>query len=382
MVKQERIIQEFMELVQIDSETKHEQEIAEVLKQKFTEHGLRVIEDDTIAKTGHGAGNLICTLSASSGGLHAPKLLFTCHMDTVTPGNGIKPQLDEDGYIKSDGTTILGSDDKAGIAAIFEGLRVLKEQELDYPQMQFIITVGEESGLNGSRAMDPKWLDAEYGFAMDSNGAIGGIAVAAPSQQRMLITFTGKTAHAGVNPEDGISAITMASKAVSRMSLGRIDQETTANIGRFAGGGETKTNIVCEKVELEAEARSLDKQKLEQQVASMREACETAAAEMGGQVEFNSFLLYPSFNFEDSAPIVQLAMRALRKIGAEPSTFKSGGGSDANVFNGHGVPTINLSVGYEQIHTTNERIKANDLAKLAEVFVSITQEALDEKAKM
>lgn len=371
---EERIIREFIELVQVDSETKHEQEIAQVLKRKFTELGFQVEEDDSAALTGHGAGNLICTLPATPGKVNSPKLLFTCHMDTVTPGNGIKPRLDDQGYITSDGTTILGADDKAGIAAVIEGIRVLKEQGLEHGQLQVILTVGEESGLNGSRHMDSKWLDADYGFAMDSNGAIGGIAVAAPSQQRMLITFSGKTAHAGVNPQDGISAITMASRAIARMPLGRIDEETTANIGRFAGGGESKTNIVCDRVEVEAEARSLSKEKLEQQVATMVEACETAAAEMGGSVAINSFLLYPSFNFEAEAPIVQLASRALRSIGAEPFTFRSGGGSDANVFNGHGVPTINLSVGYEHIHTTEERIKAEDIIKLGKLFVALTQE--------
>jgi tripeptide aminopeptidase len=374
VITEERIIREFIELVQVDSETKHEQEIAQVLKRKFTDLGLQVEEDESAALTGHGAGNLICTLPATPGKVNAPKLLFTCHMDTVTPGNGIKPRLDDQGYITSDGTTILGADDKAGIAAVIEGIRVLKEQGLEHGQLQVILTVGEESGLNGSRHMDSKWLDAEYGFAMDSNGAIGGIAVAAPSQQRMLITFSGKTAHAGVNPQDGVSAITMASRAIARMPLGRIDEETTANIGRFAGGGESKTNIVCDRVEVEAEARSLSKEKLEQQVATMVEACETVAAEMGGSVAINSFLLYPSFNFEAEAPIVQLASRALRSIGAEPFTFRSGGGSDANVFNGHGVPTINLSVGYEHIHTTEERIKAEDIIKLGKLFVAITQE--------
>jgi len=373
---EERIIREFMELVQVDSETKHEQEIAQVLKSKFIELGFQVEEDDSAALTGHGAGNLICTLPATPGSTDTRKLLFTCHMDTVTPGNGIKPRLNEEGYITSDGTTILGADDKAGIAAVIEGIRVLKEQGLEHGQLQVILTVGEESGLNGSRHMDSKWLDADYGFAMDSNGAIGGIAVAAPSQQRMLITFSGKTAHAGVNPQDGISAITMASRAIARMPLGRIDEETTANIGLFAGGGESKTNIVCDRVEVEAEARSLSKEKLERQVATMVEACETTAAEMGGSVAINSFLLYPSFNFEAEAPIVQLAARALRAIGAEPFTFRSGGGSDANVFNGHGVPTINLSVGYEHIHTTEEKIKAEDIVKLGKLFVAITQESL------
>ncbi|WP_438432253.1 M20/M25/M40 family metallo-hydrolase [Gorillibacterium sp. sgz500922] len=376
MIQQERLIGEFMELVQVDSETKHEEKIAQVLRMKFTELGLLVQEDDSKEKTGHGAGNLICTLPAKGKGASAPKLMFTCHMDTVLPGNGIKPALGEDGYIRSDGTTILGSDDKAGLAVLLEGLRVLRDEERDHPQIQVVITVGEESGLVGSRAMDPKWLDADLGFALDSNGAIGGIAVAAPSQQKIFITFSGRSAHAGVNPEDGVSAITVASRAVSKMNLGRIDRETTANIGSFYGGTAGSTNIVCDKVVLEAEARSLDSDKLNRQVESMRTACEAAAAEMGATCEFRSHLLYPSFKFSDDAPIVGLTKRALARVGAVAKTFHSGGGSDANVFNGHGVPTVNLSVGYEDIHTTKERIKAEDIVKLAEVFLALIEEAV------
>jgi len=376
MIQRERLIGEFMELVQVDSETKHEETIARVLKKKFTDLGIRVQEDDSKERTGHGAGNLICTLPAKGKGAHAPKLMFTCHMDTVTPGRGIKPELGADGYIRSDGTTILGSDDKAGLAVLLEGIRVLREQESDHPQLQVIITVGEESGLCGSRAMDPKWLDADYGYALDSNGAIGGIAIAAPSQQKIFITFLGKSAHAGVNPEDGVSAITVASRAVSKMNLGRIDKETTANIGSFSGGTAGTTNIVCEKAVLEAEARSLDAKKLNRQVESMKAACEAAAAEMGATCEFRSHLLYPSFKFTDDAPVVQLAKRALTRIGAVPKPFHSGGGSDANVFNGHGVPTVNLSVGYENIHTKKERIKAEDLVKLTDAFLALIEEAV------
>jgi tripeptide aminopeptidase len=376
MIQRDRLIGEFMELVRVDSETKHEAAIAEVLKQKFTELGLLVQEDDSKERTGHGAGNLICTLPAKGKGSNAPKLLFTCHMDTVLPGNGIQPTLGEDGYIRSDGTTILGSDDKVGLAVLLEGLRVLREAGLDHPQLQLVVTVGEESGLVGSRSLDPKALDADLGFALDSNGAIGGIAIAAPSQQKVFITFCGKAAHAGVNPEDGVSAITVASRAVSKMSLGRIDHETTANIGSFSGGTVGSTNIVCDKVMLEAEARSLDADKLNRQVESMRTASETAAAEMGATCEFRSLLLYPSFKFAEDAPIVQLTKRALHRVGAEPKAFHSGGGSDANVFNGHGIPTVNLSVGYEDIHTTKEKIKADDIVRLAEVFLALIEEAL------
>jgi tripeptide aminopeptidase len=377
MIQQDRLVQAFISLVQVDSETRFEQEISKVLKQKFSELGLKVEEDDSMGKSGHGAGNLICTLEATDADPTIPVILFTSHMDTVAPGKGIKPQIGEDGYIRSDGTTILGSDDKAGIAAMFEAIQVLKEQSIPHGRIQFIITAGEEAGLKGSRAMDAKWLEAKYGFALDSNGNIGDIATAAPGRAEIAITFHGKSAHAGVNPEDGISAIQVASKAVSRMSLGRIDKETTANIGSFSGVGPL--NVVCDRVTLEAEARSIVQHKLEAQIAAMRTACEAAASDAGTTCEFVADIVYASYMHDDSAPVVELAARALKTLGLTARTFHSGGGSDANIFNGLGVPTVNLAVGYNEIHTTKENIAISDLVKTAELVVTLVQEAVKSK---
>lgn len=373
MIQQNRLVEEFIELVQIDSETTQEQEISRVLKEKFTSLGLTVQEDDSAAKTGHGSNNLFFTLPATTDKA-VPKLFFTSHMDTVTPGAGIKPQIGEDGYIRSDGTTILGADDKAGIAAMLEAIKVLKENNIPHGQLQFVITAGEEAGLKGSRAMDPKWMDADFGYALDSNGDIGDIAVAAPTQAKINITFWGRSAHAGVNPEAGISAITVASRAVSKMPLGRVDKETTANIGRFAGGVDGATNIVVERVQLEAEARSIVNEKMYAQVEAMKQACEEAAAEAGAKVEFKSEVIYPAYMYDETTPVVKLAIEALEKVGCTPKTFHSGGGSDANVFNGFGIPTVNLAIGYIDIHTTQERIKISDMVKATEVVVSIVRQ--------
>ncbi|MDY8093252.1 tripeptidase T [Paenibacillus polymyxa] len=370
-VVKDRIVQEFMELVQVDSETRNEQEISRVLKEKFNALGLEVMEDDSRERTGHGSGNLIVTWKAE-GVEQAPKLFFTCHMDTVTPGKGIKPQLGEDGWIRSDGSTILGSDDKAGIAALFEAIRVVREQNIPHGQIQFVITAGEESGLMGARAMKPDVLDSDFGYALDSNGEVGSICIAAPTQARIKMKITGKSAHAGVNPEDGISAIQVASKAISKMKLGRIDKETTANIGSFEGGGAT--NVVCDFVLIRAEARSIVQEKVNHQIQHMREALETTAREFGAQGEFRSEVIYPAFSFTEHDEVVQVAQRAIQGLGLATPTFHSGGGSDANVFNGLGIPTVNLAVGYQNIHTTEEKIKADDLVKVAEVVVALIQE--------
>lgn len=369
-VNQDRLIDEFLELVQIDSETKYEAEIAKVLKEKFTDLGLEVIEDDAKEKTGHGAGNLICTLKGNK--QDADPIYFTSHMDTVVPGKGVKPSI-EDGYIVSDGTTILGADDKAGLAAIFESVRIIQEKNIEHGDVQFVITVGEESGLVGAKALDMSLLNASYGYAIDSNGDVGDIIVSAPTQAKIYATIKGKTAHAGVAPEEGISAITLASKAISKMPLGRIDEETTANIGRFEGGQQT--NIVCDHVEILAEARSLVTEKMEKQVAAMKEAFETVANEYGGEADVQIEVMYPGFNQQAGDEVVEVARKAAKAIGRESKLLKSGGGSDANVIAGAGIPTVNLAVGYEEIHTTNERIAVNELVKIAELVTSIINEA-------
>lgn len=370
MVNQDRLIEEFIELIQIDSETKEENEIVEVLRKKFTDLGLDVVEDDSKKKTGHGAGNLICTLKGDNT-TDTDTIYFTAHMDTVVPGKGIKPSI-EDGYIISDGTTILGADDKAGLAAIFEAIRLLKEKNISHGDIQFVITAGEESGLVGAKELDTNLLKAEFGYAIDSDGVVGDIIVAAPTQAKVVAIVKGKTAHAGVAPEKGVSAITIASKAIAKMPLGRIDEETTANIGRFEGG--QKTNIVCDYVEILAEARSLDPSKLEIQVQKMKDAFEEAATEMGGKVEVESTIMYPGYKQADGDHVVEVAKRAAKRIGRDSTLKTSGGGSDANIIAGFGIPTVNLVVGYENIHTTSERMPVKDLIKVTEFIVSIIEE--------
>jgi tripeptide aminopeptidase len=369
MINEERLLQEFLELVQIDSETKYEAEIAQALKKKFTELGVDVFDDDTSSKTGHGAGNLICTLPGTKDDVDT--IYFTSHMDTVVPGKGVKPSI-KDGYVVTDGTTILGADDKAGIAVMLEVVRVIKEENIPHGTIQFIITVGEESGLHGAKALDPSLIKAKYGYALDSDGKVGNIVVAAPTQAKITAIVYGKTAHAGVAPEKGVSAITIAAKAIAKMPLGRIDEETTANIGRFEGGGPT--NIVCDRVDILAEARSLLPEKMEAQVNKMKEAFETTATSMGGRAEVDVEVMYPGFKYGEGDYVVEIARKAAAKIGRSAELLKSGGGSDANVIAGFNIPTVNLAVGYEEIHTTSERMPISELNKLAEMVIAIIDE--------
>lgn len=373
MINQERVIGQFVELVQIDSETKHERQIADYLKNKFSELGLEVIEDASQAETGHGAGNLIATLKATEGVTVDP-FLFTCHMDTVTPGKGIKPVIGEDGWIRSDGTTILGADDKAGIAVLLETIQTINDQQLPHGEIQFVISVGEESSLRGARALESKYVRAKYGFAIDTNGEVGTICVGAPTQAKVEIEIFGKAAHAGVNPEDGISAIQVAGKAIARMNLGRLDHETTANIGKFEGGGAT--NIVPDHAKLYGEARSMSQAKVDKQLLEMKEALESVCQTFGARGEFHSEVLYQAFHISDDEPVLKLARNAAAALNLSGKTFVSGGGSDANIFNSLGIPTVNLAIGYEDIHTTKERIKKDDIIKTTELVLEIIRQSL------
>lgn len=371
-MNRDRLIEEFLELVQIDSETGFETEIASVLKEKFIALGLEVAEDDAMAKTGHGANNLVCMLKGNTPGVDP--IYFTSHMDTVVPGKGVKPEI-RDGIIYSDGTTILGSDDKAGLAAIFETLKVIHEENLPHGQIQFVITIGEESGLVGAKALEYTLLDAKYGYAIDSHGKVGNIMVAAPSRAKLKATLYGKTAHAGVEPEKGINAIAVAAAAITKMPLGRIDEHTTANLGKIEGGKQL--NVVCDEVMVLAEARSLSNEKLEVQLGIMKAAFVETAEEMGARAEVEIEILYPGYLFSSEDEVVQIAQRAASKIGRSCDLLQSGGGSDANIISGYGIPTVNLAVGYEEIHTTNERIPIEELSKVTEMLLAIIEETVN-----
>ena len=369
----ERLVSEFIELVKIDSETGYEEKISVVLKAKFEALGFKVEEDDAKEKTGHESNNLICTLEGTKEGVEP--IFFNSHMDTVVPGKDIQPQIEGD-TIRSDGTTILGADDKAGIAAIIEMVRLLKDYDIEHGQIQVVLTIGEESGLIGAKALDASLIDAKYGYAVDSHGDVGGLIVASPTQAKFEITCHGKTAHAGVAPEEGISAITLASKAISKMKLGRIDEDTTANICRFEGG--KATNIVSDEAVVIAEARSLVREKLDRQIEQIKEACRQAEEEVGGSIDVDVKIMYKGYKHDENAQVVKVASQAAKRIGLEPQLKATGGGSDANVISSYGFPMVNLCVGYQNIHTPEEEISINEMMNISALLTGIVIEAAEE----
>ena len=249
---------------------------------------------------------------------------------------------------------------------------MLKEKNLPHGDIQVIITAGEESGLVGAKALDPKHMKAKYGFSLDTGGKVGKISTQAPARYSVTANVYGKSAHAGVAPETGISAVVIAAKAIANMPLGRIDSETTANIGIIQG--QSPLNVVCDHVLVSAEARSTDNGKLDAQIKAMTDAFTKAAEEMGGKAEVSVEIYYKSFKLGEDTPVVDVAKRALTKVGRPYKISGGGGGSDGNIFNGHGVPTVVLACGYEDCHTKQERLSIEELNKSAETVLAIISE--------
>lgn len=359
MVNEKRLLDEFFELVQIDSITRSEGRVSKVLQLKLTELGAEVYVDDAAEKVGSDTGNIIATIKGNS---NKPAILFSSHMDTVVPGNSIKPVI-IDGIIRSEGETILGADDKAGIAAILEGIRVVKENNLEHGDIQVILTIAEEGGLFGVKNLDYSKITAKIGYVLDSDGKPGTIIVQGPAQDKIDVVVKGKSAHAGVSPEDGISAIQVASKAISMMKLLRIDEDTTANIGVIKGG--TATNIVTDKVEIKAEARSVLEEKLVEQSKHMEECFKRAAEEYGTEVEVVIQRVYSAFSLTEADVVVKNAIRAAENLNFPVTMKATGGGSDTNILNTNGISCINLGVGMAKPHTTDEHIAVEDLINSA-----------------
>lgn len=351
--------------MQVDSVSGHERQLCDILKKKLAYLGLEVSEDNAGGVLPGATGNITAHLPGAESG---PHLLFCAHMDTVEPGRGIKPVTGRDGVIRSNGETILGADDKAGIAAILEALRVVLSERISHGGITVVFTVREETGLIGAKGLDHSFR-ADYGFVLDATGSPGAIVVRAPSQDRITTTVHGRTAHAGVNPEAGINAIYVAAQSIAAMPLGRIDPETTANIGIICGG--KAVNIVPDSVYLEGEVRSLQSAKRAEYTARIRKTIEETARKAGTWADIKVELLYDGFNLPETAPIVQLAKKAVQKCGLEPFITQSGGGSDANVLNARGIPTVNLATGMENVHTTREEIAVTDIVNLARLLLEI-----------
>ncbi len=376
MINRDRITQHFLELVRIDSLSRKEREMALRLRTELEELGAQVVIDDTGERVGGNTGNVIAYIQGNMP--NAPPLLLSAHMDTVTPGEGVRPVV-EGSVVKTDGSTVLGGDDKSGVSAIMEVFRVLREQRLRHGDLDIVFTICEEVGLLGAKHLDISRLRARQGLVLDSDG-VDALVTRAPAADKMEFRVHGLEAHAGVAPEKGISAIRVAAEAIARMRLGRIDEETTANLGIIQGG--LAVNIVPNLVVIKGEARSRNVAKLDAQTAHMRQCFREATGRHGvrldggvveARVEEWIERDFAAMNLPDDARIVRLVREAGQNLGRSVTTRPSGGGCDANVLNGRGFQVANLGTGMREIHTVNEWLDLNDLWQTTELVLEVVK---------
>lgn len=366
MVNEKRLVESFMELVRIDSISREERDLADFLIEKLEDLGLEVIVDQAGEKAKSNCGNIIARFKGNI--KEVTPIMFSAHMDTVVPGKNIDPLLKGE-KILSSGKTILGADDKAAIAALLEALHIIKEKNILHGDIEILFTICEEIGLKGAKNLDISSLNARMAFVLDSGGPVGEIISAAPSQNSLKIIIHGKSAHAGSNPEEGINAIQVAGFALSRMKLGRIDEETTTNIGIISGG--KATNIIPDEVILEGEVRSRNEEKLEKYTKILKQVVEDTAREFKAKAEVIINREFYCYNLSTDDRIVKIAMKAAKDMGLKPLLHPSGGGSDANVFNKKGFPAVDLAIGMEKVHTVDEYILVKNLKNTVEYILSI-----------
>ncbi len=370
MVNSRRLLENFLQLVQIDSITYEEKNVVQYLLDKLK--GLSTTElnteiDNVGGKVGGNTGNLIISLS---GNASVPSIMFSAHLDTVAPGRGIRPQI-KDGIITSAANTVLGADDKVGVAALLEMIISIVEDNIPHGPVEVIFSVAEEKGLLGAKNLDISEIKSKYAFIFDSASPVGYITVRAPFQDSIIATVRGKSTHAGVNPETGVNAIVAAAKAIAAMSLGRIDDETTANVGVINGG--RASNIVPDKVDIKAEARSLDASKLKAQTDSILDNLRTHAEKMGATVIADAQREYDGFNLTADDWIVKIVQNAVANIGLDAVLEATGGGADTNVYNVRGLTAVGLGVGYLQPHSTRESISIAELERAAKLAIAIVE---------
>ena len=361
----------FTELAALRSPPGEEREVADRVAAYLRDLALEVDEDDAGAQVGSNAGNLYARVEPTADGV---PLFFCAHLDTVPPDGPLEPVL-EDGVVRNAGGTILGADNKAAVAVMLEATRrVLSDGRL-HAGIELLFTPKEEVGLLGAAAFDASRLAAQVGYVYDQAAPIGEVILGAPHAHAMQIRFHGRASHSGMYPEEGRSAVAAAARAITDFRLGRVDEETTANVGVINGG--TAGNIVPEWCTFLAEARSQDEGKLADLVQEMLEAV-TFAAELGEcEVETEMKKSYRGYRFKQDDLAVRLATDALRASGREPTFALSGGAADANVFNDRGLQCVNLANGMMNIHTADEQISVDDLEGMIDVTLALVDAARD-----
>ncbi len=374
MVNEARVIDLFKTLVKINAPARQERECVDYVKNLLAEMGLNPHEDDAGAAIGGNAGNVIATLPGN--GHDGPHIFFSAHFDTVEPTAGLTI-IEDDDIIKTDGTTILGADDKAGMVAAIEAVRMLQESGAKHGPVSLLFCVAEEVGLLGAANLKINDLGLDYGYILDTGPPVGSFVNRTATHDRLEVVIRGRPAHSGKDPEKGISAIQVAAEAISRMRLGRIDPETTANLGMIEGG--SAVNVVPAYVRIRGEARSTDEATLNAQIEHMKECFENATKKFGAQVEIEHSRHYSSYVVPEDHRCVQDALRASRACGFDPTLRTTLGGSDANMFNAAGVPCIVVATGMDKIHTHEEQVSRRSIVENSQLAYTLALAAVDDQ---
>lgn len=350
-------IETFCEMVRVDSESGDEE--------RFIQHLRAVLQRELGQPSAIDAyGNLICRVPPKNS--QSDPVLLAAHADTVSPGKGIEPVI-ENGVIRSAGNTILGADDKAGIAEIIRALQSVDR----HPPIEIAVVRNEEVGFFGSKNLDDSLVTAKRGILMDSD-VLDAVVIGGPTHFLLDITIHGRAAHAGMEPEKGISAIRTAALAIAQFPEGRVDEETTANVGTIHGG--IIRNGIPETVELKAECRSLDHEKAQALCEKMERAFRQAASDRNADVEIRTQQASRAYRLDEAKPMVQTALRAIASIGLPARTNVMTGGTDASVYNGKGIETVVMGIGARNEHSTQESIAISDMEKATDILCFMLRE--------
>lgn len=363
---QDRIINRFLELVSIDNPSLDERKMADEIKRQLGELGLFCLEDDTNKKTGGNAGNLYAVFE---GAADADPILFSAHLDAVAPAVGKKGIVQADGRITSDGTTVLGADDLAGIVEILEAVRYIQENGLPHRTIELLFTYGEELYDVGSEFFDFTRIRSKEAYVLDASGEIGTFLYKAPSIVSFTVTVHGAASHAGFQPEKGIHAIRIAAEAIGSLQMGKVDGETTVNVGEIAGG--RGTNIVPDTCVVKGEVRSYVHEKAAAQIAEIKRIFAASAEKYGGTITFSDRVGCRAYETALDSPVVKRFEVVCREAGLTPAAMPSFGGSDNNTFAANGIAGIVLACGFNQAHSTQEFIRIPDLLKATETVAAL-----------
>jgi tripeptide aminopeptidase len=366
--EKERLAETFVRLCEIESPSGREREIADAVKNELTSLGLAVTEDDTTSQTQAGSGNLLARIPGTEG---SRTVVLCAHLDTVPLSDAVEVEV-VDGYYVNRLDAILGADNKAAVAVLLALARRYAAGGAPVG-CELLFTASEENGLRGARAFDKSQLQSEFGYVFDHATPIGELVVAAPTYYQISAEFRGRPAHSGIRPEEGRSAIVAAAKAIDALELGRLDAETTANVGRIEGG--TATNVVPARCEVVAEVRSLDHARATTRTQELVDALTWAASTTETDVDVQIEEQFRAFRLPESHPSVVAAASALRDCGVDPVYTATGGGSDASAFHAKGFTCLNVANGTEHNHTADERVSVGALEKMLDVSIALLARA-------